>query len=320
VTGGRAQGGASRSDRASGGLAARLSMWLRRLGLAPTVGRRSDGSRVRDETLRALARGDDPSGEVEDEEMEMIAGIMDLAETKVREVMVPRIDIVAIPLDASLDDALDTIIGAGHSRIPVYQDTVDNIVGLLYAKDLLRPFRERDFTPDLRGLLREPYFVPQSKAVDVLLQELQTRKVHIAIVVDEYGGTAGLVTIEDLLEEIVGEIEDEYDRDEPRMEAVGDGEIVFHAGYNIDDVNDLMDIHLPSEDVDTLAGLVFATLGRVPGPGERVTFEDAEIEVLTLEGRRIHRVRVVRRSRDGDAAHPPPRGEPVPVDGPGAGS
>ena len=231
----------------------------------------------------------------------MIAGIIELGDTRVREVMIPRIDIVAIPLDATLDDALDAIIGAGHSRIPVYRDSIDDIAGLLYAKDLLRPFRTRDFEPDLPALLRECFFVPQSKPVDELLQELQSRKTHMAIVVDEYGGTAGLVTIEDLLEEIVGEIQDEYDHEEPRLQQVGDDELLCNAGVDIDDVNHLMGIELPTERVDTLAGLVFTELGRVPEVGDKAVFEDAEIEVLALAGRRIHRVRVVRRHPEGEA-------------------
>jgi putative hemolysin len=244
--------------------------------------------------------------------MEMIAGIMELGDTRVREVMVPRIDMVTIPIDASLDDALDAIIGAGHSRIPVHGGTVDDIAGLLYAKDLLKAFRERDSAPNLRQLLREPYFVPETKPVDVLLGELQTRKVHIAIVVDEYGGTAGLVTIEDLLEEIVGEIQDEYDREAPRIESVTGDEVVCLAGVSIDDVNDLLSIHLPTEEADTVAGVVFAALGHVPVVGERAVVVDAELEVLALDGRRIHRVRVTRRGREEGAV--PPAGDTGPFE------
>jgi CBS domain containing-hemolysin-like protein len=254
-----------------------------------------DGS-TRDDVVRALALVEQENGPIEEDEMEMITGIMELGETKVREVMVPRIDIVAISGVASLDEALDTVIAAGHSRIPVFTGTIDSIDGLLYAKDLLKAFRARDFEPNMRDLLREPYYVPESKPVDELLEDLQTRKVHMAVVVDEYGGTAGVVTIEDLLEEIVGEIQDEYDQEEPRIERVSDDEIVFNAGMDIDDVNRMMDIDLPTDEVDTLGGLVFIGLGKVPVPGESVVFDDAEIEVLELEGRRINRVRVLRRA------------------------
>ncbi len=257
---------------------------------------------LREDELRSLVNVDvdEEEGAIEAEEMEMIAGIFELRGTKVREVMVPRIDMVTIPIDARLDEALDTILRAGHSRIPVYCGNLDDIAGLLYAKDLLRPFRDRDFDPDISGLLREAYFVPESKPVDELLQELQRRRVHMAIVVDEYGGTAGLVTIEDLLEEIVGEIQDEYDSEEPRVERISDHESILDAGVDIDDVNRLMDIELPTDEADTLAGLVFTQLGKVPEVGEKAVFGDVEIEVLALAGRRIRRVRVRRRTGEPD--------------------
>jgi CBS domain containing-hemolysin-like protein len=249
---------------------------------------------TRDDELRALVTEHEESGTMEDGEMEMIAGIIDLAETWAREVMVPRIDMVALPVDTAVRAALDTIIDQGHSRIPVYRETLDDIAGVLYAKDLLAVLRDGALDQPLVGLLRPAYFVPESKPVDALLSDLQHRRVHMAIVVDEFGGTAGLVTIEDLIEEIVGEIEDEYDVAAPRIERVSEDELVCHAGIDIDDVNDLMDIHLPTNGVDTLAGLVFTRLGRVPEVGARADFPDARIEVLALDGRRIHRVRVSR--------------------------
>ncbi len=252
------------------------------------------GRLISEEELRALVNIDDENGPIEEDEMEMIAGIMELGETKVREVMVPRIDVVAISIDATLDEALDTIIGAGHSRIPVYRETIDDLAGLLYAKDLLRPFRSRDYSPKLGDLLRDAHYVPESKPVDELLRELRHRQVHMAIVVDEYGGTAGLVTIEDLLEEIVGEIQDEYDAEEPRIEFVNADEVLLDAGVDIDDVNRLLDIDLPTDEVDTMAGLVFTSLGKVPEVGEKASFDEAEIEVVAVSGRRIRRVRVVR--------------------------
>jgi CBS domain containing-hemolysin-like protein len=265
--------------------------------------------RMREDELRVLANVGDDAEPIEEDEREMIAGIFGLGDTKVREVMVPRIDIVAIPLDATLDDALDTIIAAGHSRIPVHRESIDDIAGLLYAKDLLRAYRQRDFEPDLGSMLRPAYFIPESKPVDELLEELQTRKVHMAVVVDEYGGTAGIVTIEDLIEEIVGEIQDEYDREEPRIELLNDDEGLFDAGVDIDDVNRLMDIDLPTDEVDTLAGLVFTSLGRVPDVGDRARFDAADIVVLAVVGRRIKRVRVV--CRRGEM--PTVVGEPAPL-------
>jgi CBS domain containing-hemolysin-like protein len=257
----------------------------------------ANGRSIREDELRALLNMDEDSGSaIQADEIEMMAGIMELGETKVREVMVPRIDIVAIPVDASIEVALDTIIEAGHSRIPVYRDTVDHIIGLLYAKDLLTALRARDFDANIADFLREPRVVPESMLVKTLLGALRSARIHMAIVVDEYGGTAGLVTIEDMIEEIVGEIQDEYDEESPRVEHVSHDEGVFNAGIDIDDVNRMMDIRLPTDAVDTLAGLVLDRLGRVPEPGDRARFEDAEIEVLDLEGRRINRVRVLRRA------------------------
>jgi CBS domain containing-hemolysin-like protein len=255
---------------------------------------------TRDDELRALVSAGEEGGVLEDGEMEMIAGIFDLSQTWVREVMVPRPDIVALPVETTVRDALDTVIEAGHSRIPVYRGTIDDIAGLLYAKDLLPVLRDGREERPLAGLLRAAYFVPESKQVDDLLGDLQHRRVHMAIVVDEFGGTAGLVTIEDLIEEIVGEIEDEYDpAAPPRVRQVAEGEVVCHAGVDIDDINDLMDIALPADGVDTLAGLVFTRLGKVPDVGDVARFDDAEIEVLALDGRRIHEVRV-RRLRAGE--------------------
>lgn len=275
-----------------------LAGLARRLGVEPPEAHRG----LRDDELRTLLNVDDEDGPIEAEEAQMIVGIMELGETQAHEIMVPRIDIVAIPITATLDEALDTIIGAGHSRIPVYGETIDDIRGLLYAKDLLKTLRNRDFGADIAGFLREPRFVPESKPVDALLADLQSHQVHMAIVVDEYGGTAGLVTIEDLLEEIVGEIQDEYDVEEPRMVRVSDDEAIFNAGLNIYDVNRMIGIHLPTDDVNTLAGLVLTQLGRVPERGDRVRFDDADIEVIDLLGRRVHRVRVRRREPGADGA------------------
>lgn len=281
-------------DRAVWISAPLLGLAARAFGVQPIEQTRS----ARDDELRALLHVDEDDGPIEAGEMQMITGVMEFGNTQVHELMVPRIDIVAIPVSATLDEALDTIIRAGHSRIPVYGETIDEVVGLLYAKDLLRALRNRVFDADIASFLRQPYFVPESKPVDVLLAELRSRQVHMAIVVDEYGGTAGLVTIEDLLEEIVGEIQDEYDAEEPRVVPLGPGEAIVDAGLNLYDVNRLLDIHLPTDDVNTLAGLVFARLGRVPTPGEVIVFDDAEIEVLVVESRRVHRVRILRRGSE----------------------
>jgi CBS domain containing-hemolysin-like protein len=253
-----------------------------------------EGLMMSEEELRLLVGAGEEEGLIEEDEREMIAGIFELGKTLAREVMVPRISVVAVEANTPLLEALDVVIEAGHSRIPVYRDNMDNIVGILYAKDLLNYLRDGQTNVPLCDMVREAYFIPESKHVDELLQELQERKVHIAIVVDEYGGTAGLVTIEDLIEEIVGEIQDEYDREEPFMERISEDEIIFDARVDLDDVNRLMSLNLPTEYGDTLGGLVFSELGKIPVPGDWVQVNGVTIEVLSVVGRRIKKVRVVR--------------------------
>jgi putative hemolysin len=247
---------------------------------------------ITEEEIMTMVDAGQEVGVIEEDEKEMIYSVFALGDTLAREVMVPRIDIVALEADASLDDALDLVIRAGHSRIPTFEDTIDNIVGVLYAKDLLELWRDKRESVSLRELLRTPYFVPESKSVDELLEEMQQRKVHMVIVVDEYGGTAGVVTLEDIVEEIVGEIQDEYDAEEPIVEESGEGEFIFNARVDLDDVNRLMGTAFPTEMGDTLGGFIYSQLGKVPSPGEMVRFDGLIIEVLTVPGRRIRKVRV----------------------------
>ncbi len=241
--------------------------------------------------LRFLMSVSEGESLIEEGEKEMIASIFELGKTLVREVMVPRIDLVALDVDTDVQEALDVILAAGHSRIPIYEDSVDNIIGVLYAKDLLRVFRNGQSAIQLNHIVREPYFVPESKPVDELLRELQQRRVHMAIIVDEYGGTAGVVTIEDLLEEIVGDIQDEYDREEPEVEQLGDDEFLFNARVSLDEVNELLDVELPSEGGDTLGGFIYSQLGKVPNVGEEVHFAQVTMRVLSVDGNRIDQVR-----------------------------
>jgi CBS domain containing-hemolysin-like protein len=248
---------------------------------------------VIEEEIKTLVDAGEEGGIIEEEEKEMIYSIFEFGDTLAREVMVPRIDMVSIEVNTSIVDALDVIIGAGHSRIPVFHETIDNVVGMLYAKDLLQYWRSGAENLKLRDILREVYYIPESKTVDELLEELQQRKVHIAIVVDEYGGTAGLVTIEDILEEIVGEIQDEYDSEEAFMEIISEDEIIFNARMDLDDVNHIMGLELPTDSSDTLGGLVYTSLGRVPVPGDKVRIQDVEITVLSVVKRQIKKVKVV---------------------------
>jgi CBS domain containing-hemolysin-like protein len=224
----------------------------------------------------------------------------------VREVMVPRLDVTALPASATVEEALEVISSKGYSRVPVYGSSIDEIVGVLYAKDLLRVCRPEELSRQVRTLtLRPVYVVPESKKTDELLRELRQSHVHFAVVVDEYGGTAGIVTIEDLLEEIVGEIQDEYDREEAKIVEVSQDEAIFDATVSIDDVNDALDLELQGEDVDTIGGLLSERLGKVPALGDRVEFDGVHLAVESTHGRRIRKVRVRRHGRsEGDRLTP----------------
>lgn len=248
---------------------------------------------VTEEELKLMVNVGEEEGVIEAEEREMIQGIFEFGDTVVREVMVPRIDVVALDAAASLDHALDVVIKVGHSRLPVYEGSIDHIVGVLYAKDLLPLMRteRRDIT--VRSLVRAAYFVPESMKVDDLMRALQARKVHMAIIVDEYGGTAGLVTIEDLLEEIVGEIQDEYDVEEAPIEEVGPREWLFDGRVSLDEVNDLAHLKLDNDDVDSLGGFVSANLGTIPVVGDKIQADGATIEVVAVRGLRPHRLRLL---------------------------
>jgi putative hemolysin len=235
------------------------------------------------------------AGLIEEDEQDMIDSIIELDKTTAREIMVPRIDVAALPTTATLDDALELVRARGYSRVPVYEGSIDNILGVVYAKDLLRFLKADEPSSQVGELLRPAYFIPESKKTDELLRELQKQKVHIAIVADEYGGTAGIVTIEDLLEEIVGEIQDEYDREEAKMVEVAPGEAIFDATVSIDDVNDALDLALEGEDVDTIGGLLYERLGKMPTVGDRADLDGALLQVESTAGRRIRKVRVTRR-------------------------
>jgi putative hemolysin len=252
------------------------------------------------EELKLLVETGSEQGGIEEDEKEMIHGVIELGERRVHEVMVPRIGIRAVDINDPMDEVLDVIIRAGHSRVPVFDESLDNIIGVLYAKDLL-PYLKRNGTRapdiDVRKLVRPPVYVPESKKVDELLHEMQVTKRHIAIVVDEYGGTAGLITLEDVVEEIVGEIQDEYDLEESLVEPLAnDGEISFRLDGRIsmDDVRDLFG--LPDEDeededaYDTLGGFIVHRVGRIPLPGATLRFRDVTLTVDAAEPRRVAKV------------------------------
>ena len=260
------------------------------------------GPFVTEDEIRHMVDAAEEDEEIEEEERELIHSIFEFGDTVVREVMVPRPDMMTIPADATPNEALKTIVDAGYSRIPLYEGDNDNIVGLLYAKDLLKRIHESDVKSTVASLAREPTFVPEQKKVAELLREMQDQRVHMAIVVDEYGGTAGLVTIEDLIEEIVGEIVDEYDQEEPLVEPIDEATIRVDAKMPIDEVNELLGAELPHEEWDTVGGLVFGLTGRVPTPGERVRFDSLEFMTERVTGRRIQKVVITKVAPEPDPA------------------
>jgi CBS domain containing-hemolysin-like protein len=254
---------------------------------------------VTEDELRLMVEVSEEEGVVEEEEREMIDNIFELNDTTVREVMVPRIDIVAIEADATVAEATRVVLQGGQSRVPVYEDTLDEVGGLLYAKDLLRAMAAGQSSRPVRELVRKPYFVPETKRLDDLLRELKKQRVHMAIVVDEYGGVAGLVTIEDLVEEIIGDIKDEYDIEEQLFERLSENEFLIDAKISVYEFGELVGRELPEGDYDTLGGFVYAQLDKIPTIGDVINFEDLTITVLDTKGRRVRKVKVVRHEPHG---------------------
>jgi putative hemolysin len=273
----------------------------------------SNEAQITAEELRLIVERGGEQGVLEAEEEQMINSIIELGERRLHEVMIPRIAIVSLPASATLDEAIDKVVDEGHSRIPVYEESIDEVVGILYAKDLLPILKAGGGPrPELRSLLRTPVFVPESMTIDDLLHEFQRRKVHIAIVLDEYGGTAGLLTIEDLLEEIVGEIQDEYDTEEPMIVKISDDEARVDGRADVDDLAELFDTPLELEDddeYDTVGGLIYHRIGGVPSPGDVVDVDGLQLTVETTDGRRVGKVLVVRRPRDDDELRPDEDGD-----------
>ena len=263
----------------------------------PGKGRRG-GPAVSEEDLLALADVAVEAGEIESEERTLIRSIIDFGDTVAREVMVPRPDMVTITADTTVSAAMEVAITNGFSRIPAF-DTggIDDIVGIVYAKDLMRAIRDRMGDTPARPLLRPATFVPETKRVSELLREMQARQRHMAIVIDEYGGTAGLVTLEDLIEELVGEIVDEFDVEDPMLEPLPNGDWRVNARMALDEVNELLRLELPEGDWDTVGGLVFNMLGHVPSEGEAVEIDGHVLRAERVNGRRIGRVRITRAPR-----------------------
>jgi len=245
---------------------------------------------------------DDHLHELDIEEKDMIRGVVKLSETTVKEVIVPRIDVVFLSLDTETNELLNTVAHCGHSRVPVYKDTIDNVVGILYAKDLLRFLIRGEREIELEKLIRTPYFVPESKKIDSLLREFKKRKVHIAIVVDEYGGTSGIVCLEDIIEEIVGDIQDEFDNEAEEIIEIGDNTYICDARINLEDLNSRLSINLPEDDFDTLGGFVFNLFGKIPVKYEKVGYRNMDFIIHDMEGHKISNVKIViKKDENGNA-------------------
>lgn len=264
----------------------------------------TDTKAIKEEELRQIVESETEEGTIEAEEREMIEGIFEFGDTAVKEVMIPRIDMVCAELSTSQQEILDLIQESRHSRIPVYRERVDQIEGVVYVKDLLHALSSGQQW-NIEQLMRAPYFVPETKKIDELLREFKTARIHMAIVVGEYGGTSGLVTMEDLIEEIVGEIQDEYDEETPLFHWSDDDRIlVADARLPIEELNLLLNVDLPQDGYETLGGFIYNHLGRVPNPKESFDFENLAMSIEDVEGQRITTVRIEKKQREenqGDA-------------------
>ena len=248
---------------------------------------------VSDEEVHTLIGVGTESGIINKEEGEMIQGIFSLKDTLVREVMVPRTDVIAIESSATVNDLIKLIKEEGHTRYPVYKESIDNIIGVIHVKDILTKWQgERDIK--ISRFTRTPFIVPETKNVEELLRELKKKRTHIAVVVDEYGGTSGVVTIEDIIEEIVGEIRDEYDVEEVSIIPLSDGSIVVDARFDIEELSTYFDTEIPKEKFETVGGLVTFLTGRVPKTGEEVSFGNLRFIVESADEKKVDRVKIMK--------------------------
>lgn len=248
---------------------------------------------VTEEEIRIMVDLGEGQGAIERQEREMIDNVFELNDTMVHEIMLPRVDIVAVTADSFLSEAWDKVIKYGHSRLPVYEESLDNIIGVIYAKDLMSKYQQLK-TLTSRSVMREALYVPEAKIADELLREMRRERIHIAVVLDEFGGTAGLIFFEDLVETIVGEIGDEYDIRRTLVETVNPEQIRVSARVSVDKVNDLLGLSLPEEEFDTIGGLVFHMVGEVPRKGDRIEFDDCVLTVDAMDGKRVSKVLVTK--------------------------
>lgn len=266
------------------------SSWFEKI-IQPLRGR---SRALTEKELQEAINSSEEEGILNESEGDMLQSIFEFGDTIVREVMVPRTDMVCCPAEAPLSDFLKMIIESGHSRVPLFEGTTDKIVGVVYAKDLLRHWGESKETLVLTDVMRSPYFIPETKRIDDLLKDFRSLRVHMAIAVDEYGGTSGLITIEDLLEEIVGDIQDEYDLEEPWARPQEDGTLLVDARTNVEELEEYYEIDIPREKFDTIGGYLFHLLGNVPQAGEKVTDNGLVMMVEKSDERKIDVVRIWR--------------------------
>jgi len=232
-----------------------------------------------------------------EEKQDMIQGVEDLSITAVKEVMVPRIDVEFINVDLTQDELIEKILSFGHSRFPVYSESIDNVIGVLYVKDLIKALSKKQDI-DLKSIIRKAYFVPESKRIDSLLREFKRHHLHIAIAIDEYGGIAGIITMEDIIEEIVGDIQDEFDKETAEILTVGENMWLCDARADLDDLNETLEAQLPNEDFDSLGGFVFDLFGKVPVKYEKTSWNNFDFIVQDMEGHRINQIKVIKKENE----------------------
>ncbi|WP_224985126.1 hemolysin family protein [Geomonas agri] len=251
--------------------------------------------KVTEAEIQEIMDAGEEEGLINQEENAMIRSILTLGDSMVREIMLPRMEMACVSIELEVREVLKSIIASGHSRLPVYEGTIDNIIGLIYAKDLLRYWGEPDDAIELRKLIRPPFFIPETKNLEELLHDFKKRRVHMAVVIDEYGGTAGLVTIEDLLEEIVGDIQDEYDLETERLSVQGDGSIVADGRLPIEEVEEQFDVEIEKDNFETVGGLLFHLTGRIPAAGDVIESDSLVLTVLEADERRIAQVHIAKK-------------------------
>ena len=273
----------------------------RKSGFIERVSRFVTGrKRTTEQDINDFIEASEEEGLVNEEECEMIRSIFSLGTTIVREVMVTRTEMACVTVDATIRELLDIILACGHSRIPVYEDSIDNIIGLLYAKDLLKQWGTDEKSFSVRQIMRPPYFIPESKNLEQLLQEFKHKRIHLAIVIDEYGGTSGLITIEDLLEEIVGDIQDEHDREEPLLTVNPDGSVTADGRLPVEELEEHFDIQIERDSFDSVGGLVFHLTGKIPTAGDTIEGSGLSMKIIDADLRRVKKVGIT--LLDGSAA------------------